>query len=245
MIRIQNLTISFDDIRILENINIEVAKGDLLVILGKNGCGKSLLMKSIAGLIQHYSGSIFIDDTDILNMSTQKTSMSVYGYVFQKGGLFDSMSVYDNIAFGMRRNNTEEETIRTTITRLLKRVGLQGSEDKVPSELSGGMQKRVGLARAICQNPDIILYDDPTAGLDPILSDSIADLILDIKNNNRTTSIVATHDLKVAQKIADRIALIYNGSIVFAGTSNDFFSNNNEFARQFINGDIEGPIDIY
>ncbi|HPB81173.1 MAG TPA: ATP-binding cassette domain-containing protein [Spirochaetota bacterium] len=245
MIRIQNLTISFDDIRILENINIEVAKGDLLVILGKNGCGKSLLMKSIAGLIQHYSGSIFIDDTDILNMSTQKTSMSVYGYVFQKGGLFDSMSVYDNIAFGMRRNNTEEETIRTTITRLLKRVGLQGSEDKVPSELSGGMQKRVGLARAICQNPDIILYDDPTAGLDPILSDSIADLILDIKNNNRTTSIVATHDLKVAQKIADRIALIYNGSIVFSGTSNDFFSNNNEFARQFINGDIEGPIDIY
>lgn len=245
MIRIQNLTISFDDIRILENINIEVTKGDLLVILGKNGCGKSVLMKSIAGLIQHYSGSIFINDTDILNMSTQKTSMSIYGYVFQKGGLFDSMSVYDNIAFGMRRNNTEEETIRSTITRLLERVGLQGSEDKVPSELSGGMQKRVGLARAICQNPDIILYDDPTAGLDPILSDSIADLILDIKNNNRTTSIVATHDLKVAQKIADRIALIYNGSIVFSGTSNDFFSNNNEFARQFINGDIEGPIDIY
>lgn len=245
MIRIQNLTISFDDIRILENINIEVAKGDLLVILGKNGCGKSVLMKSIAGLIQYYSGSIFINDTDILNMSTHKTSMSIYGYVFQKGGLFDSMSVYDNIAFGMRRNNTEEETIRTTITRLLERVGLQGSEDKVPSELSGGMQKRVGLARAICQNPDIILYDDPTAGLDPILSDSIADLILDIKNNNRTTSIVATHDLKVAQKIADRIALIYNGRIVFSGTSNDFFSNNNEFARQFINGDIEGPIDIY
>jgi phospholipid/cholesterol/gamma-HCH transport system ATP-binding protein len=245
MIRIKNLTISFDDIHILKDINIEVAKGDLLVILGKNGCGKSVLMKSIAGLIQNYSGSIYINDTDVLNMSHQKTSMSIFGYVFQKGGLFDSMSVYDNIAFGMRRNNTDEETIRYTITRLLERVGLQGSDDKAPSELSGGMQKRVGLARAICQNPDIILYDDPTAGLDPILSDSIADLILDIKYNNRTTSIVATHDLKVAQKIADRIALIYNGSIVFSGTSNDFFSNNNEYARQFINGDIEGPIDIF
>lgn len=245
MIRISDVSISFDELPILTNINIEIAKGELLVLLGKNGCGKSVLMKSIVGLIQNYSGSIFINDNNIQDIRDQQECMSIFGYVFQKGGLFDSMSVYDNIAFGMRRNNVDEDTIRSTIIQLLERVGLQGSEDKVPSELSGGMQKRVGLARAICQNPEIILYDDPTAGLDPILSDSIADLIIDIKHNYKTTSIVATHDLKVARKIADRVALIYDKNIVFSGYSDEFFSNYNEYARQFNNGDIEGPIDIF
>lgn len=245
MIRIRNLSISFNGEPILNDINLDIAKGELLVLLGKNGCGKSVFMKSIVGLIKNFSGSIFIHNNNIRDISYDKGGMSVFGYVFQKGGLFDSMSVFDNIAFGMRRNNIDEDTISATIFHLLERVGLHGSEDKFPSELSGGMQKRVGLARAICQNPEIILYDDPTAGLDPILSDSIADMILDIKNNYKTTSIVATHDLKVAQKIADRIALIYNYNIVYAGSSEDFFSNYNEYARQFNNGDIEGPIDIF
>ena len=166
-------------------------------------------------------------------------------YVFQKGGLFDSMNVFDNVAFGLRRMKVEEESIEKMVVNSLARVGLRGNEQKMISELSGGMQKRVGLARALCFNPNIIFFDDPTAGLDPILSDSIIDLILEIKNSLKTTSIIVTHDSKLLQKVADSIVLLYNGKIVFEGDSGSFLSKSDPYARQFIEGDIEGPIDIF
>ena len=251
MIEIRDLHIQFDGRTILEGINMSVPAGTNLVLLGKNGSGKSVLLKTIAGLINSYSGSVRVGQIEardyhgLMKKTTDNTDRPSVAYVFQKGGLFDSMNVYDNVAFGLRRRGVEEDRISGIVESSLARVGLAGSEFKLPSELSGGMQKRVGLARAVCFNPDIILYDDPTAGLDPVLSDSIADLILEIRGSLSSTSIVVTHDLKVVEKIADRVALLYGGRIVFEGLGGDFFRTDDPFAKQFIAGDIEGPIDIY
>jgi len=247
MIKIENLSISFENKIILNNVSFNIASGETLVVFGKNGSGKSVLLKAIAGLVQNYSGSIKINGTDIIdlyNNSLQADDFNV-AYVFQKGGLFDSMDVYENVAFPLRRKHLPENEIKETVMHSLKRVGLSGSEQKLPSELSGGMQKRVGLARAICVNPNIILYDDPTAGLDPILSDSIADLINEIKSGNKTASIMTTHDIKVAQKIAEKAALLYKGELVYSGSTYDFFNGNNVYAWQFIEAKLEGPIDIF
>jgi phospholipid/cholesterol/gamma-HCH transport system ATP-binding protein len=248
MIKVENLSISFENKIILNNVNLNIASGETLVVFGKNGSGKSVLLKAIAGLMKNYGGSIKIKETDIKelynNNSLQAGDFDV-AYVFQKGGLFDSMDVYENVAFPLRRKRLPEKEIGEAVLRSLKRVGLSGNEQKLPSELSGGMQKRVGLARAICINPNIILYDDPTAGLDPILSDSIADLINEIKSDNKTTSIIATHDIKVAQKIAEKAALLYKGEVVYSGSTYDFFNGNNVYAKQFIEAKLEGPIDIF
>jgi phospholipid/cholesterol/gamma-HCH transport system ATP-binding protein len=245
MISIRNVSISFAGKTVLDDISLEIADGEQMVLFGKNGSGKSVLLKTVTGLIPEYSGVIEINGIDLRDYLNKKDKDIIIGYVFQKGGLFDSMNVYDNTAFGLRRKRVDEDSIAKIVTDSLTRVGLHGNEEKLPSELSGGMQKRVGLARVVCMNPSIILYDDPTAGLDPVLSDSIADLIIDIKNTSKTTSIAATHDLKVARKIADRIALLYNGKIVYQGHASDFFDKKDEYSRQFCEGDIEGPIDIF
>lgn len=252
MIILRNLKIFFNEMAVLKGIDLEIGRGELMVILGKNGSGKSVLLKSIAGLIKEYNGTILLNNIDIQkehrdyqDETKDKGGSASFAYVFQKGGLFDSMNVFDNVAFGLRRKKYEEKDIDKIVREALCRVGLEGSEAKMPSELSGGMQKRVGLARAICLNPDIILYDDPTAGLDPILTDSIGDLILDISRSYKTTSIVVTHDLSLVRKIAETVALLYNGKIVFNGAKNEFFLEINSYARQFINGEIEGPIDIF
>ena len=245
MISVQDIRVSFGNNMVIDGITFQVQRGDILVLLGKNGSGKSVILKSITGLMKEFSGRIVLDGVDIGRPAAVSDSPISLGYVFQKGGLFDSMTVYDNVAFPLRRKQLDEASVRDTVLSVLDRVGLLGNESKYPSELSGGMQKRVGLARAVCINPGILLYDDPTAGLDPILSDSIADLILDIRDRYKTTSIVATHDLKVTRKIADSVALLYGGKAVFMGPSHLFFEETSLHARQFINGEIEGPIDIY
>jgi phospholipid/cholesterol/gamma-HCH transport system ATP-binding protein len=248
MIKVENLSISFEKKIILNNIRLNIAAGETMVIFGKNGSGKSVLLKAIAGLIQNYNGIIKINDTDIKqlynNRSTHEDDFKV-AYVFQKGGLFDSMNVFENVAFPLRRKGLAEIEIQERVIYSLKRVGLSGNEQKLPSELSGGMQKRVGLARAICVNPNIILYDDPTAGLDPILSDSIADVINEIKAINKSASMIVTHDIKVAQKIAEKAALLYKGELVFSGSTYDFSNGNNVFTRQYIEAKLDGPIDIF
>ncbi|MFC1668851.1 ABC transporter ATP-binding protein [Spirochaetota bacterium] len=253
MIKVKDLHISFNGKKVVDGIDLFVPTGHTVVLLGKNGSGKSVILKTVAGLIDGYDGKIEIDDKDISEfyLNREKTKKNSYedffplAYVFQKGGLFDSMNVYDNIAFGLRRMNVDESSIKEKVLTSLSRVGLKGNENKLTSELSGGMQKRVGLARVICLNPVIILFDDPTAGLDPILSDSISDLILEIRDSLNTTSIVVTHDLDVARKIADSIALLYQGKIVFFGPGEDFFNETNEYASQFIEGETEGPISIF
>lgn len=233
MIKVSSLTLELGGRVILENLGFELDAGETLVVLGKNGSGKSVLLKTIAGLITGYSGTIGIDGD------------SRIAYVFQKGGLFDSIDVFRNVAFPLRNRGLADEKIEEIVTGSLESVGLKNAGSKFPSELSGGMQKRVGLARALVQDAQIILYDDPTAGLDPILSDAIADLMNDIRKKTGAASIVATHDLKVAQKIADSVMLIYTGRPVYYGKADEFFSKGDAFARQFIEGDIEGPIDVY
>lgn len=246
MIRVRDVRVSFNGRAVLQGVNLDVPHGKRTVVLGKNGCGKSVLLKAISGLIPLSGGSIWINDLSLEDFSRRREhpggSGIMLAYVFQKGGLFDSMNVFDNVAFGLRRMKMNEESVHRTVIGALASVGLAGSEYKLPSELSGGMQKRVGLARAICLNPEIILYDDPAAGLDPILSDAIADLILEITGKYATTSIVVTHDLNVARKIADFVALLHDGVIVYHDTVDAFFSRTNEFSRQFIEGDTEGPI---
>lgn len=252
MIDVNNLKISFDEKVVIDGIDFSVDKGSSLVLLGKNGSGKSVVLKTIAGLIEEYEGDININGENIQDFF-QDRDIRFKGdledfrltYVFQKGGLFDSMNVYDNVSFGLRRLGVDENEIEDIVKSSLTRVGLSGSEEKLPSELSGGMQKRVGLARAVCMSPNVILFDDPTAGLDPILSDSIADMIIEIRDSLHTTSIIVTQDLKVAEKVADKVGLLYEGKLVYNGTCDEFFAEADEFSKQFIEGDIEGPIDIF
>ncbi len=245
MISAKKVRLGFGGRMVLEGVNMHVPAGGRTALLGKNGCGKSVLLKCFAGLLAGYEGEITIGERDAREAAGTGAARPSMAYVFQKGGLFDSMNVFDNVAFGLRRRGVPEGRVGELVTGALDRVGLAGSEMKLPSELSGGMQKRVGLARAICLDPEIILYDDPTAGLDPILSDSIADLILDISKASSATSIVVTHDLRLVRKVARDVALLYDGRIVFQGGTKGFFSKEDAFARQFIDGEIEGPIDIY
>ncbi len=245
MIEISNLVVDFGGGPVLDGVEFYVPEGKTAAIMGKNGCGKSVLLKTIIGLITPTSGNIFIRGVSPEVMRKKQEITVEMGYVFQRGGLFDSLSVYENVAFPLRRKKIPEHEIERTVADVLARVGLSGSENKFPAELSGGMQKRVGLARAVCTNPSVVLYDDPTAGLDPVLSDSIAELMLLLRESYRVTSLVVTHELKVAEKIADQVLLIYKGKLVFSGSAKDFFTRSSEYARQFCEGDIEGPMDIF
>ncbi|HOD16685.1 MAG TPA: ATP-binding cassette domain-containing protein [Spirochaetota bacterium] len=250
MIEVRGLRISFGGRTVIDGIDLSVPAGSTLVLMGKNGSGKSVILKAMSGLID-YEGTIVLNGTDIRELYRDRgragsgTGGLRVAYVFQKGGLFDSMNVYDNVAFGLRRLGEPEESIAELVAGSLARVGLRGSEAKLIAELSGGMQKRVGIARAVCMSPNIIFFDDPTAGLDPILSDSIADLMVEIKSSLNTTSITVTHDAAVARKVGDSIALLYGGRIVHRGDSAGFFTGDDPYARQFIEGGIEGPIDIF
>ncbi|MBN1496650.1 MAG: ATP-binding cassette domain-containing protein [Spirochaetes bacterium] len=250
MIKVKGVRVKFGDKTVIDGIDLHVPEGKTLVIMGKNGSGKSTILKALSGLID-YEGTIEIKGTDIRELYRDRYSSGArsesplrVAYVFQKGGLFDSMNVYDNVAFGLRRLGLDEANVEKRVADSLARVGLKGNDLKSISELSGGMQKRVGLARAVCMDPNLIFFDDPAAGLDPILSDSIADLICEIRQSLNATSIVVTHDSMVARKVADSIALLYNGKMVYEGDSDGFFSKTDPYARQFIEGETEGPIDI-
>ncbi|MCX8123048.1 MAG: ATP-binding cassette domain-containing protein [Spirochaetes bacterium] len=248
MINVEHVSVTFNTIAVLQDVSLSVPKGIMYVVLGKNGSGKTVLLKTIAGLYLHFTGTIAIAGIPLKQYVTltieEKINRNItMAYVFQKGGLFDSMNVFDNVAFGLRRRKEDEAIVTEKVMAALEWVGLRGSEQKLPSELSGGMQKRVGLARALCLSPSIILYDDPTAGLDPVLADSISDLIVATHNKFKMTSIMVTQDLAVAQKVAHRIGLLHNGTIVVDLKNEEFFSRSNPYAKQFIDGDSEGPID--
>ncbi|HOP28119.1 MAG TPA: ATP-binding cassette domain-containing protein [Spirochaetota bacterium] len=249
MISVSNLYISLSGKEVIKEISFDLHSGETLVLMGKNGAGKSVLLKIIAGLMPGFTGEVRVKGEPVQAAAGRVKPYSggnpAIAYVFQKGGLFDSMSVFDNAAFGLRRMGLTESEVQSRVLSSLERVGLKGSEKKYPSDLSGGMQKRVGLARAVCMEPDIILFDDPTAGLDPILSDSMADLILDITGTSGKAAIAVTNDIKVAEKIAHKAALLFDGRFVYYGSGKGFFLEADDYSRQFINGDIEGPIDAY
>lgn len=231
--------------RVLNGVDLIVNPGETLVIMGQSGCGKSVLLKHLVGLIQPDSGHVYIDGEDITHFRRKKIfEMRMrFGMVFQGAALFDSLSVGENVGLALREHTgmTDEE-ISESCEKKLRMVGLMGVADKRPSELSGGMKKRVGFARAIAMEPECVLYDEPTTGLDPIMADVINNLIIKLNGELEITSIVVTHDLASAYKIGDRIAMLHGGKIIFAGTPDEVQNTDNEVVRQFIEGSAEGPI---
>ena len=219
--------------------DINVRKGETLAIIGPSGCGKSTILRLIIGLFSPTSGEIFVNGRNIADMDKDELVelRRHIGMVFQSSALFDSLTVGDNVAFGLREHSDlSEQRIKEVALEKLCLVGLDGSENLMPSELSGGMQKRVSLARALATDPDIILYDEPTTGLDPITSTAIEDLINDLHKKLGTSSIVVTHQMSTVYRIADRIIMLHNGKVIEAGTPDETKSSSDQIVKQFISG---------
>jgi phospholipid/cholesterol/gamma-HCH transport system ATP-binding protein len=248
MIRLEGLYKAFGDKAVLRGVDLEIARGETMVVIGQSGSGKSVLLKHIIGLLSPDRGRVFVDDQEItcLDENARLAATRKCGYLFQAAALFDSMTVAENIAFGLTRYaRLDRAEVRRVVAECLERVGLRGIEDLMPAELSGGMTTRVGLARAIAYRPEIMLYDEPSAGIDPIRADSINDLINQLKRDMGVTSVVITHDMKSAFKVADRVALLYGGRIVEEGTPAALAASANPVVQQFINGRAAGPITDY
>lgn len=247
MIIISNIQKSFGPKQVLKRVNLKIYDGESLVILGPSGCGKSVLLKHIIGLMKPDSGQVLIDGEDItgFNQNQLDALRMRMGMLFQSAALFDSLNVEGNVAFALRRHTSlTDRAIHHIVSEKLEMVGLPGTNYLMPSELSGGMRKRVGLARAIAMEPEIILYDEPTTGLDPIMTSAIDELHLSLKERLGVTSIVVTHDLKSAYRVCDRIALHYGGEIVEIGTREEIINSPNPVVQQFIRGEAHGPMTL-
>ncbi len=234
-IEVRNLVKKFDDKVVIDDISFKVDDGEILAIVGFSGSGKSTVLKLICGLIPYDNGEVLTSEGDI-------------AMVFQYSALFDSLNVYDNISFALherrdlRSKYKEEEEIKKIVSQKLELVGLKGIENKFPSELSGGMQKRVSFARAIVTKPNTILYDEPTAGLDPMSSTLIEDYIVRLKRETNAASIVVTHQMSTITRTADRVIMLYDGKIVFEGTPSELLKQDNPYTKQFVTASLDGPM---
>jgi len=245
MIEINNLCKGFGSHQVLRGVNLSVEKGESMTVIGGSGSGKSVLIKHIIGLLFPDRGEVKVDGQVLNNLDEQGLNevRKKFGMLFQGAALFDSLTVWENVGFGLKQHTKmSDKEIRDAATQKLALVGLKGVEDKMPSDLSGGMKKRVGLARAIAMDPQIILYDEPTTGLDPITADAINDLIVDLRKKLGVTSVAITHDMFSAYKISDRIAMLYKGEIQEIGTPDEIRGTANPIVKQFITGSAIGPI---
>jgi phospholipid/cholesterol/gamma-HCH transport system ATP-binding protein len=246
MIDAEGVVKKFGPRTILRGIDLKVETGETLVIIGGSGCGKSTFLKAVIGLHHPDGGKIIVDGIDVASLKTEAEIADYrrrFGYLFQEGALFDSMTVWENITFGLRYlTDIEPGKYRKIASDCLALVGLKDVEDFKPAELSGGMKKRVALARAIAAQPSYILYDEPTTGLDPIMSDVISDLILDLQKQLKVTAIVVTHDMKSAYKVASRIAMFHEGKVLEVAHPDIIKISKNPYVRQFVDGKSEGPI---
>ncbi len=237
MIRVEHLSKSFSGQVVLDDINLEVSKGEILAILGESGTGKSVLLKHMMGLLLPDRGQIQIDGREITRL-TEKELLKIrksIGYLFQEAALYDYMNVFENIAFPLQEHTEyDQKTIAQKVKSILEMVDLKGAEEKYPSQLSGGMKKRVGLARAIVLDSNILFCDEPTSGLDPIRSRDISDLIKDVSKKINCTTVVTSHDIENAFRIADRLVLIRHGKIVANGTPAQFKASTDVFVKEFI-----------
>lgn len=245
MIEITNLHKSFGSLHVLRGVNLTVNKGESMTVIGGSGSGKSVLMKHIIGLLFPDKGQVKVAGKVLNNLDEEGLNelRKKFGMLFQGAALFDSLTVWENVGFGLKQHTKlSDKEIRAIATEKLALVGLKNVEDKMPVDLSGGMKKRVGLARAIAMNAEIILYDEPTTGLDPITADAINDLIIDLRRKLGVTSVAITHDMHSAYKISDRIAMLYKGEILEVGTPEEIRNTVNPIVRQFITGSAVGPI---
>jgi len=239
MIKLIDVSKEFKGRQVLQHISLTVQKGETLVIIGGSGSGKSTLLRMMIGLIPPSSGEIWIKDTEISHLPERKLDeiRLAMGMVFQYSALFDSMTIGNNVAFGLRQHKKlPESQIREIVAEKLRVVDLEGYENAMPSELSGGMKKRISLARAIAFGPEIVLYDEPSSGLDPIMAAKIDDLILHTQHMLNVTSVVVTHDMNSAFYIADRIAMIYEGELIAIGTAEDIKNSEDPRVREFVRG---------
>ena len=235
-IQVKNLTKKFEKHKVLDDISFSVEQGKTLCIIGFSGSGKSTILKIISGLTKQDSGEIITNNSDI-------------AMVFQYSALFDSLNIFENISFALTerpeyKGKYTKEELKDIVAKSLKLVGLEGIEEKYPHELSGGMQKRVSFARAIVTNPGIILYDEPTAGLDPVSSTVIEDYIVRLKEETNATSIVVTHQLSTIKRTADKIVMLYDGKIVFEGDYETLMRKETPYTKQFVEATVEGPMQI-
>lgn len=245
MININDLMKRFGRHEVLRGATLTVPKGETVVVIGRSGCGKSVLLKHILGILKPDSGHVYIDGEDVTVLGEEGLGRvrRRIGMVFQGAALFDSLNVYENVTFGLRTvGNMTEDAMREKARTVLHAVGLPGIEEKSIADLSGGMRKRVGLARAIAMDPEILLYDEPTTGLDPIMSRVIDDLIIKMKHDIGVTSIVITHDITSVFRVADRVYMLNEGRVIEGGTSDELQRTENPFLRQFIDGKTDGPI---
>lgn len=245
MIEIINLCKSFNGKMVLDNLNLTINTGETMVVMGRSGCGKSVLLKHVIGIMKPDSGQVIIDGIDITKLSGKALSevRMKFGMLFQGAALFDSLTIEENVGFSLiEHTNTSRADLRVRVAECLNHVGLKGIENLKPSELSGGMRKRVGLARAICMKPQILLYDEPTTGVDPIMGDAINDLIKILHDKLKVTSIAVTHDMVSAYKIASKMAMLYKGKIICIGTPDEIKNTANPVVKQFITGAAKGPI---
>jgi len=248
LIQVLDLKKSFEGQVVLDGMQLSIFPQDTLVIIGRSGCGKSVLLKHLIGLMKPESGKIMVEGEEVTSMNDRQLAQlrHKFGMLFQGAALFDSLTVEENVGFALRRFTKLSSTdISKVVNEKLALVGLTGVEHLKPSALSGGMRKRVGLARAIAMRPQIILYDEPTTGLDPIMADAINNLITDLQQKLKTTSIVVTHDMTSAYKVGNRIAMLYQGRIIAEGSPAQIQRSSNPVVQQFITGSSHGPIDIH
>jgi len=241
LIKIENLSKRFGDLQVLNNISVDVMKGENFIVFGRSGTGKSVLLKCIIGLLQPDKGEICINKKNIVGMPIKKLNKirKRIGFLFQGSALYDSMSVRENLEFPLTRQfNYSEEELNEKVLSTLELVSLVEAVDKMPSELSGGMRKRIGLARSIITDPDLMLYDEPTTGLDPITAKEISLLILNLQKKLNMTSIVVTHDLLCAEIIADRAIFLEEGKIIHKGTIDEMTSSEDLFLKNFFSSEI-------
>ena len=246
ILKIKELSKSFGNKSVLSNLSINIERNKSQVIIGGSGTGKSVLLKCILGLIIPDDGEIRFNEQVLDKKSRAETDFhSKIGMLFQGAALFDSLNVQENITFGIKTLNGKANNLKDIAVDKLRKVGLDSAVlDLYPSELSGGMQKRVALARAIARNPELLFFDEPTTGLDPIMADVINDLINEVIEEVGATAITITHDMESARKIADRISMLYEGSVIWSGDASDINNSNNPYVDQFINGNSDGPIKI-
>ena len=245
MIRIENLHKSFNGQHVLRGTSLDVATGEVMIIIGRSGGGKSVLLKHLLGLLRPDSGRILVDSTDITRLRGKGMDRirERYGVVFQGGALFDSMTVFDNVAFPLREKTTRSAAeIFDRVNEKLGQVGLTGMGHKYPEEISGGMKKRVAIARALVTEPEIVFFDEPTTGLDPVLVNAIHHLIVDLHRQFRFTAVMVSHEIPEIFQIAQRVAMLHEGVIVETGTPEAIQGSRDPVIQQFIRGELEGPI---